>query len=236
MMNWLRKSLAPETNERDRFAWLGNVVARLPKGSRVLDAGAGELRNKVLCNGLEYVAQDFCQYEGIGDGKGLQTGAWNTRRIDLVSDITCIPDRDQSYDAILCTEVLEHVPDPLMALDEFSRLLKPGGKLILTAPFSSLVHFAPFHFCSGFSRYWYEHHLPLRDFEIVELTPNGDWFSMLRQELARLPGAAKQYGDRAWPLAYVTASIGLLYFLLRGKSRSADDLAAFGWLCVAVKK
>lgn len=82
----------------------------------------------------------------------------------LVSDITMIPAPDASFDAILCSEVLEHVPEPTHALDEFVRLLKPGGTLILTAPFASLVHMAPYHYCSGFSRYWYEHHLPLRGF------------------------------------------------------------------------
>lgn len=95
----------------------------------------------------------FCRYEGAGDGKGLQTGKWDTSRVDLVCDISAIPELDASFDAILCSEVLEHVPDPSKALDEFARLLKPSGKLILTAPFASLVHFAPYHYCTGFSRY-----------------------------------------------------------------------------------
>ena len=119
-----------------------------------------------------------------GDGKGLQTGKWNTSRMDLVCDINAIPEQDSAFDAILCSEVLEHVPDPTKkALDEFARLLKPGGKLILTAPFASLVHFAPYHYCSGFSRYWYEHHLPKRGFQIEELTSNGDRFAYWHQEL-----------------------------------------------------
>ena len=77
--------------------------------------------------------------------EGLQTGEWDTSRIDLVSDITEIPAPDASFDAILCSEVLEHIPEPTHALDEFMRLLRPGGTLILSAPFASLVHFAPYH-------------------------------------------------------------------------------------------
>ena len=130
------------------------TLADIPSGSRILDAGAGELRKKPLCDHLEYVSQDLCQYDGKGDGLRLQKGQWDKTRIDLVCDINAIPEPDASFDAILCSEVLEHIPDPLKALDEFSRLLKPAGKLILTAPFSSLVHFAPQHFCTGFSRYW----------------------------------------------------------------------------------
>lgn len=141
-------------NDENRQVWLKKTLAGLPAGLRILDAGAGELRNRPLCEKLVYVSQDFCQYEGMGDSRGLQTGAWDNSGIDLVSDITAIPEPDAAFDAILCSEVLEHVPDPTKALDEFARLLKPGGTLILTAPFASLVHFAPYHYCTGFSRYW----------------------------------------------------------------------------------
>jgi len=56
------------------------------------------------------------------------------------------------------------------ALDEFTRLLKPGGVVILTAPFASNVYIVPYHYCSGFFKYWYEHHLEQRGFaRTVEL-------------------------------------------------------------------
>lgn len=222
-------------NEENRQAWLKKTLASLPAGFRILDAGAGELRNRPLCSYLAYVSQDFGQYDGGGDGKGLQTGKWDTSRIDLVCDITAIPEPNAAFDAILCSEVLEHVPDPTRVLDEFARLLKPGGKLILTAPFASLVHFAPYHYCGGFSRYWYEHHLAQRGFQIEELTSNGDWFSLCEQELMRLGSTARRYGDWSWPLAYALSLLGRLYFKVRGGKR-ADDLACFGWQCVAVKR
>src|SRR5204863_1582506 len=132
-------------NDAARQAWLKKTLAALPAGGRILDAGAGELRNKPLCAHLFYVSQDFGRYEGTGDGKGLHAGQWDTSRIDVVSDITAIPQPDASFDAILCSEVLEHIPEPTKALDEFARLLKPGGKLVLTAPFASLVHLAAYH-------------------------------------------------------------------------------------------
>lgn len=225
-------------NEPNRQYWLKKVLAALPAGVRILDAGAGELQNRQHCGHLSYVSQDFCQYDGQQGGapdEGFQNKNWNTSRIDLVSDITDIPAPQASFDAILCSEVLEHVPEPTHALDEFTRLLKPGGTLILTAPFASLVHMAPYHYCSGFSRYWYEHHLKLRGFKIVELAPNGDWFSYLEQELTRLGGMERQRGNWSWPLAYAYSMLGLLYFRLRGGKR-ADDLACFGWHCVAVKQ
>lgn len=226
-----------DPNERNREAWLSRVLGALPAGARLLDAGAGELRNRRHCGHLDYVSQDFCQYVGTesdAPDEGLQNTRWDTTRIDLVSDITSIPAPDGSFDAVLCSEVLEHVPEPTHALDEFARLLRPGGVLILTAPFGSLVHMAPYHYCSGFSRYWYEHHLPARGFVIRELAANGDWYAFLRQELTRLGGLERQRRSWTWPLAYAYALLGLLYFRLRPGVEAAD-LACFGYHCVAVR-
>ncbi len=224
-------------NELNRQTWLKKTLAVLPAGARVLDAGAGELKNRQHCGHLAYVSQDFGRYQGQrGEAvnEGLQRKIWDTSRIDLVSDITAIPAPDASFDAILCSEVLEHVPEPTRALDEFARLLRPAGKLILTAPFASLVHMAPYHYCSGFSRYWYEYHLPLRGFRIEELVPNGDWFAYAEQELTRLGNVERERGNWSWPIAYAYSLLGVLYFKLRGAKR-AEDLACFGWHCMAVK-
>jgi ubiquinone/menaquinone biosynthesis C-methylase UbiE len=226
-----------DINQLNRQAWLAKTLAAIPTGQRILDAGAGELQNRKLCDHLQYISQDFCQYTGTRGGavdEGLQNETWDTSRIDLVCDITQITAPDNTFDAVLCSEVLEHVPEPTHALDEFARLLKPGGTLILTAPFGSQVHMAPYHFCTGFSRYWYEHHLPERGFEILELTPNGDWYTLLRQEITRLGPLERQRGSWSWPLAYAYSILGLIYFRFRSK-RTAEDLACFGWHCVAVK-
>lgn len=237
MKNALKKLFRINENERNRDSWLANTLATLTPGLRLLDAGAGEQRNREWCGHLQYVSQDICQYEGGGSGGGLHTGTWNTSKIDIVCDIVNIPEPDGSFDVVLCTEVFEHLPDVTEALDEFSRLLKPGGVLITTAPFASFVHFAPYHYASGFSRYWYEYHLPKRGFDIRELTSNGDWFSYARQEMIRLPTMARRYGDWCWPLAYVVAAIALAYFWLRGGDRSvADDVGCFGWHCIAIKR
>lgn len=230
--------LITDVNELSRQAWIKKTLAGISPGSRLLDAGAGELKNRKHCAHLDYVSQDFGQYAGGKDEavkSGLHSDGWDTSRIDLISDITAIPAPDGSFDVILCSEVLEHVPEPTHALDEFARLLKPGGMVVLTAPFGSNVHMAPYHYCSGFSRYWYEHHLALRGFEVKELVPNGDWYALLRQEITRLGGMERQRRNWAWPLAYAYSILGLIYFQIR-KKHQAEDLACFGWHCIAVKK
>lgn len=223
-------------NEIKRQKWLKDTLAGLRPGLRLLDAGAGELQNKAHCSHLQYVSQDYCQYEGKGDGVGLQTGSWNTSKIDIVSDIVNIPEADGSFDAILCSEVLEHVPNPSFVIKEFGRLLKPGGTLILTAPFCSLTHFAPFHFCSGFNRYWYEHHLPLSQLELVEIKPNGDWFAYIAQEIWRLPRMGSSYSTISLGLFAFVLSIPLLavlYLLSHFSSQKSSELLTFGWHVVA---
>jgi len=180
-------------NEATRVAWLEKTLAQIPAGGRLLDAGAGERQFEVFCRHLNYVAQDFGKYDGKGNLAGLQTGSWNQAKLDIVSDISNIPEPEASFDAVLCAEVFEHIPDPILAIREFARLLKSGGHLIITAPFCSLTHFAPYHFYTGFNRYFYETHLKANHFEIVELAENGNFFEYLAQEIRRIPAMAERY-------------------------------------------
>ena len=99
----------------------------LQPGMRVLDVGAGECRYAALFGHCKYVAHDFCGYAGTA--AGVLRDDWRYGRIELVSDIATLPIPDVSFDAVLCTEVLEHVPEPVRALGEMSRVLRVGGRL-----------------------------------------------------------------------------------------------------------
>lgn len=180
-------------NEANRTAWIEAALKKIPVGGRILDAGAGEQQYKRCCGHLTYVSQDFAQYDGKGDASGLQLGSWDNSGLDIVSDITAIPEPDASFDAIMCTEVFEHLPNPIKAIEEFARLMRPGGHLVITAPFCSMTHFAPYHFGTGFSRYFYEYHLPANSFEIAEMTPSGNYFEYVAQEVRRAPHIGGRY-------------------------------------------
>ena len=62
---------------------------------------------------------------------------------EVYGDLLALPFRDASLDAVLCTQVLEHVPDPGRAMGEIARVLKPGGRLLLSGPFFYPLHDEP---------------------------------------------------------------------------------------------
>lgn len=185
-----------KSNEESRSIWVVKQLESLPNGWKILDAGAGEKPYKSYCAHLEYTSHDFNKYDGKGDDRALQMQQWAYGKTDIVSDITSIPVANESFDAVLCTEVLEHVPDPVSALKELARITKIGGRMILTAPFCSLTHFSPYHFSTGFNRYFYEHWLMEFGFKILEIEASGNYFEYLAQELRRLPGIAEKYATK----------------------------------------
>lgn len=190
------KSLIPNVgrnNENCRKTWLESTLLKIPNNCRILDAGAGAQQHRKYCKHLEYISQDFCEYDGKGDSTALQTGEFNYGNVNIVSDITSIPEPDSSFDAIMCIEVLERVPDPIQAIKELSRLLKPNGQFIVTAPFCSVTHFSPYHFSSGFNKYWYKSHLIQCGFNEIEISPNGNFFEYLAQEIYRIPSTSSRY-------------------------------------------
>ena len=226
-------------NAEAREQWVRKILGDLPKGSSLLDVGAGECAYKKYCAHLDYRAQDIAQYDGSGNAKGLQTKVWDTHQLDFICDLYDIPE-ERLFDAVLCTEVLEHVTDPVRAVEKLTRLVKPGGKVIITAPFCSLTHFAPYHFATGFSEYFYKHHLPRLGCEIEILEPNGGYFDFMDQEIGRVAKVRRQYGSglpNPLTLLIFTAArlVARLLASLDGprSHRRSSELLTFGWHVVA---
>ena len=231
-------SIAGTKNETTREEWTRATLKKIPPGTRILDAGAGELKFKEFCDHLDYVSQDFNEYDGAGDDKAMQTGVWDTSKIDIVSDITSIPVDDQSFGAVMCTEVLEHVPDPVSALKELDRLLVPGGYILITAPFCSLTHFSPYHFATGFNRYFYEHWMLTLGYDVIELKENGNFFEYLAQENRRLKSLGEKYTDTQLdPLDHAAIDLLLKKIeLLSRLDKNSKELLCFGYFLFAKKK
>jgi SAM-dependent methyltransferase len=105
----------------------------------------------------------------------------DTHSPTFVGDITqlniSIP--DNSYDCIICMEVLEHCLQPFDAIKELRRILKNGGHLVLSSPLNWRIH-GPIPDCWRFTEHGYK--VLLKDFNIVEVdileTPNRDLFPL----------------------------------------------------------
>lgn len=226
-------------SDEARFKWVRKQLYLLPRGQSILDAGAGEQRYKKYCAHLRYLSQDFGQYIDGQNRIGLHPKSWDTSKVDIISDITRIPIKNNSFDNVLCSEVLEHVLDPDLCIKELSRVLKKGGKLILTAPFCAQTHFAPYFFYTGFSIYWYRQILAKYNLKIIRLEPNGNFFDYLGQELLRFPRVARRYSYfqlAGFMLYFLVVPLVALLLLVSKLSKGSEDQLCFGWYLLVKKQ
>jgi SAM-dependent methyltransferase len=111
------------------LAWAAAEVAH----GRLLDIGCGTKPWKDLF--AEHVTEHVgVDHEGTGNPR---------HAIDMYADAYDIPAPDESFDTVLMTEVLEHLEEPVRALEEALRLLRPGGAVVLTTPLMWPVHEPP---------------------------------------------------------------------------------------------
>lgn len=171
LKKWYQRTYAFNQYNRDR--WVSAQSSYIPSGATVLDVGAGTGRYRQYFAHCDYRAHDF----------GLEPSTiGNYTVLDYQSDITTIPVPDASFDVVLCTEVLEHVPEPAKAIHEFARIVRPGGRVLLTAPLRSRLHQEPYHFYGGFTPHWYRKFLPEAGFEVESIEANQGFFSHFGQE------------------------------------------------------
>lgn len=113
---------------------LAQFAASLPPGSRVLDAGSGDQRYKPLFADHVYESADF---EQVNKPYAKST---------YVCDLAAIPVADATYDAIVFTQVMEHLSEPAQVLKELHRISKAGCRLFYSAPFYASEHEIPYDF------------------------------------------------------------------------------------------
>jgi SAM-dependent methyltransferase len=227
-----------EFNSVRRREWVESQAAEVPRGSRILDVGAGSGPYRGFFSHCEYFAHDFGQEPGtIG----------NYTKLDYESDITEIPVDDASFDVVVCTEVLEHVPEPIVALREMTRILRPGGKLLLSSPLGAYLHQEPYHFYGGYTPHWYRRFLDEAGLDVVAIERNQGFFSHYGQETRRFAGFLHPRRVRGvgplrrvlllvlwgimFPAAYVFPVLGAMLDRLQ-----LEQMATIGYHVVAVKR
>jgi SAM-dependent methyltransferase len=104
----------------NRRAHMRQLFAKMESVGKVLDVGA-----------------QYCPYYPLFQNKCesyTSLDLMDTPIVDIVSNAEDMQIDDCSFDLVLCTQVLEHCPNPQRVIDECHRVLKPGGLLIATAP------------------------------------------------------------------------------------------------------
>ena len=133
---------------------------RLPikKNFRILDMGCGNGRHLAEASrypGVTAIGADLCHadltearnrinfHKQVGEHGGGEN-------LLLTADITRLPFADQAFDLVICSEVLEHIPDHQKAAAELDRVLKAGGHMVVSVP-----RYLPERICWALSDQYY---------------------------------------------------------------------------------
>jgi SAM-dependent methyltransferase len=115
--------------------WIATFAGGAAPG-RILDVGCGTRPYEPLFTGWEYIGIDVAV-----SGRPAEY-----KVVDQYFDGHSIPYPDESFDAVLCTEVLEHCVDATRIAGEIRRVLRPGGNAVITVPFMWGEHEMPYDF------------------------------------------------------------------------------------------
>jgi SAM-dependent methyltransferase len=189
--------------------FVARCAQQLEPGSRVLDAGAGDAPYRELFEHCDYRTTDWAQ--------SVHPGAQSA---DVIAPLDALPIPDASFDAVLCTQVLEHVSDPETVLTELRRVLRPGGHLWMTVPLTWPLHEEPFDFFR-YTQYGLAALLDRSGFADIDVAPRNGYFATMAQ-LMRLAGVAV-----GWPDDH---HIGTRARLFEDLARLADQLERFDHL------
>jgi len=154
------------------------------------------------------------------------------RHPDVVDDIVCSSFQDDFFDTIIIMEVLEHVADPVRAGKEIHRILKSGGRVILSVPFIFPLHDRPYDFYR-FTKYGLAH--IFREFDHLEIRERNSWTETILVLLVRLIGEphrqVKIVSSMFLPIIFVCVPI----FVLIAKLFPTDFITT-GYVVSAVKR
>jgi SAM-dependent methyltransferase len=137
---------------------------------RLLDFGCGSKPYKNLLEVDEYIGVDF-----VNEGH-----PHDNEQIDVYYDGKTIPFPDNSFDSILSSEVFEHVFNLPEILKELERVLKPGGKILITCPFVWKEHELP-HDYARYTLFALEDMLQKNNFTIRVINKSGNFIQVISQ-------------------------------------------------------
>lgn len=194
--------------------WVATCAAPAAKGV-LLDYGCGGQPYKLVFEPYvtKYIGADVTAANGIV--------------LDLELEVNChVPLPKESVDTILSTQVLEHVSDFQFYLADCARLLRPSGRIIISAPMQWRHHEVPYDYWR-FTKYGLIKSLESAGFKIVDLRPCGGVYSLLGQIFL------SHLSTRGKLARLVTRMINRLALWLDKKKMDSEDTLA--WMCIAEK-
>jgi SAM-dependent methyltransferase len=179
--------------------FVAQAAEAIPAGARVLDVGAGDSPYRELFEHVKYETSDW--------EHSVHPGA---RKVDHIGPADDLPVGDAEFDAVILTQVLEHVPEPVAVLKELGRVVKPGGRLYVTVPLAWELHELPFDFWRYTSPGLHAL-LTAADLRPISIAPRNDCFSTLAQLVANVGHTLGAYPDgRDGERAQAAAELGAM--------------------------
>lgn len=226
---WIQKRI--EVNVYKLYDFMERAGKSFSSDALVLDAGAGEGRFFEEFSHTKYIGIDLA----VGDLD------WDYQKLDVIGDLIFQPFSDNSFDAVLCTQVLEHVKEPKKVIQNIYRILKPGGKLFLSVPQSWHQHQKPNDFYR-YTSFGLDYLMTQAKFGVQSIEPMGGYFWFLSFQLQNInfwlfPKGMK-FRVITLPLrvlngVFFQLILPLILFYLDPLDRIKDE--TFGYLCVAIK-
>ncbi|HRO41479.1 MAG TPA: class I SAM-dependent methyltransferase [Flavipsychrobacter sp.] len=115
-----------------------NILAQIPeKAEWILDVGCGGawLAHTLVPKERKVISMDISDINPIRAIKQVAS----PHNHAIVADVFEMPITQESVDCIVASEIIEHVPDPKKFLSELFKILKPGGRLIVTTPYNEFI-------------------------------------------------------------------------------------------------
>lgn len=141
----------------------------------LLDVGCGDKPHRAAFTKVSsYIGLDRPSEPYVGSPRAAARKA----AIDLHGSAEALPFQASSFDTVAAFQLIEHLPEPMSFLRETARVLKPGGKVILTLPLINPVHEAPYDFFR-YTPYGMEHLCTKAGLRIIESVPmGGGWLTV----------------------------------------------------------
>jgi len=143
---------------------------------KLLDVGCGQKPYE------NFFSDSISEYIGIDLPQSVSANKL-PKRADIYYDINKgLPFESDSFDTVLCTEVLEHVQEPSYLIKEINRVLKKGGYLILSAPQCWGLHEEPCDYYR-YTKYGLKYLVEKNGFELKSLEERGGLWVMVGQRM-----------------------------------------------------